>query len=192
MVFTLLPLTGCNTAGGVRYYLLDSVNQPGGDTPTTAGKAAQQMPRVGIGPLALADYLQRANIVTREQANRVKVSPNHKWAEPLEKGMLTALANDLESRLGNQPVAVHPWPPGTQLDYQIRLDVSRYIADTEAVELHVRWQLASATGRGITGGSSDIREPLPGPGYDEVVAAMSRALGKLADELAAATFAAHR
>lgn len=166
----------CVTTGEPRYYLMSPVapSQPPGAAPELV---------VGVGPLNLADYLQRANIVTRESSSRVHVAPEHKWGAALDSHLAELLAEDLRMRLGLAGVHVYPWNPGVRLDYQLVADITRFIHQDSAVHLDARWQLIDRGGGKSRSGFTRITEPAAAD-YDEIVDAMSRAVGRLADDVA--------
>lgn len=167
----------CTTTGEPRYYMMSPVAPP---HPT------EPIPdlALGVGPFALADYLQRANLVTRESPSRVHVAAEHKWAATLDTHLTELLAEDLRMRLGLPGVHVYPWQPGTRLDYQLTADVSRFIHQDGAVYLDARWHLFDRSNGKTIEGFSKITEPAAAD-YDEIVNAMSRAVGRLADDIVA-------
>ena len=169
---------GCTTTGEPRYYLMSPVapEQPAGSTLDLV---------LGVGPLQLADYLQRSNLVTRESPSRVRVAPDHKWGATLDSHLAELLAEDLRMRLGLPGVHVYPWQPATRLDYQLTVDVGRFIHEDDAVYLDAQWQLFGRASGEVFEGFSRVREPAAAD-YDAVVNGMSRAIGRLADEIAAA------
>ena len=167
---------GCTTTREPRYYLMSPI------APAQSGGKALDL-ALGVGPLQLADYLERANIVTRESASRVRVAPDHKWGATLDSHLAELLAEDLRTRLGLSGVHVYPWQPGTRLDYQLTVDVSRFIHEDDVVYLDARWQLRGRASGAILEGFSRIEEAAAAD-YDEVVNGMSRAVGRLADDIA--------
>lgn len=172
----VLLLGGCGTLSQQNYYLM------------TATAPAQVQPlgdlRLGVGPVKLADHLQRTNIVTRESATRIRLAPDDRWAAPLDTHASELLAASLKERLGLSVVPVFPWPPGSRVDYQLALDISEFIYSNGLVHLDVQWRLLDGPSSVLVDRSSQISEP-SGPGYDSIVAAMSAALGRFADEVAA-------
>jgi uncharacterized lipoprotein YmbA len=82
-----------------------------------------------------------------------------------------------------------------QPDHRLAVQILRFEAEEDGeVELEARWQLFGRSGdRPLRLERSVIAEPIePGPGMEPVVAAMSRALARLARTLAEAVLAAER
>src|SRR5213592_3712031 len=101
-----LALVGCAAvADATRYYVLSSTPAAPGDSAPTAVSSAG----VGIGPVLVPSYLNRAQIVTRGANDVVEISTYHRWAEPLESGIAQVLADDLAMQIGTERIAVFPW-----------------------------------------------------------------------------------
>lgn len=172
-----LAAAGCAGFSAPRYYLMSPV-------PPAAPASVEKSPAVGVGPLTLADYLERQNIVTRETSSRIQVSPDHKWAAALDKQIAELLATDLGQRLGHDALPVYPWPPGTRVKYQLTAEISRFIHYGDKVYLDASWRLLDGPSSVAASGSSRIEETADAD-YDAIVDAMSRAVARLADEIAA-------
>lgn len=170
-----LLLGGCGTLSEQNYYLMSAT------TPTSVRPADDL--RLGVGPVKLADHLQRHNIVTRESPTRIRLAPDDRWAAPLDTHVSELLATSLRQRLGLSMVPVFPWPPGSRVDYQLAVDITEFIYDSGHVSLDAQWRLLDGPSSVVVDRASHITEA-SGPGYDDIVAAMSSILGRLADEVA--------
>ena len=82
----------------------------------------------------------------------------------------------------------YPWYESPQVDYGIAVDVGRFEADsTGSVTLAADWRITSGNpGVTLYRGESLIQENAIGATTDESVAALSRALARLCDEIALA------
>ncbi len=182
-------LAGCTLLSPVpdksRFFLL---------TPTAPGEAgapvSQQNTRglvLGLGPIKLPDYLDRSEIVTRVDSNRLQFSENDHWAEPLKNNFSRVLSQNLSSLLGNQQIVNFPWYTSTHIDYQIAVTVDRFECDGQGnAHLAARWSInGPAGGRILDRGESDLSEPA-GAGTDQQVAALSRTLGNFSRQVATA------
>jgi len=180
-----LALVGCAAvADATRYYLLSSTPAAPGDSAPTAVSSAG----VGIGPVLVPSYLNRAQIVTRGANDVVEISTYHRWAEPLESGIAQVLADDLAMQIGTERIAVFPWRGriAHALDYQVVVVVLRFEgAPGHRVTLDARWRLVGQDGQELALKRSTIDEPVAGDGYQSLVLGMNRVLGTLAREIAA-------
>ena len=105
------------------------------------------------------------------------------------------LADNLALLLGTDDVVILPQQRDIRFAYQVQVDVNRFDVDGSGrAILDARWYvLADDTGKVTASGRSTITEPASDPGdYAEVAAAMSRALGAMSEEIAAAILAKPR
>jgi uncharacterized lipoprotein YmbA len=184
-----LTLMGCaGVTDASRYYVLSSTSA----TPTGAQRAPASNGgagvAVGVGPVLIPGYLNRAQIVTRSGSDELDISTYHRWAEPLENGIGQVLANDLAAQIGSERIAVFPWRGGIArvLDYQVAVVVLRFEGlPGGQVTLDARWRLVDRDGQEIALKRSTMSEAVPESGYQSLVMAMNRLLDALAREIAA-------
>lgn len=143
--------------------------------------------KVGIGPLNFPKVLQRPQVVTRQQDNKVNVADFHQWGGRLDDDFLRVLADNLVILLGSNQIYTYPWERRLRPDYQVRINVSRFDGKLgKEVLLRARWQLLSRKdGKELAAEQSLIREPVLGGGYTAYVAAQSRALARFSRQIAA-------
>ncbi len=179
-LFALLLLLGCATPPS-RFYVLTAQSQAGPEPP-----AADLT--LGVGPVRLVPYLERPQIVARERGNRLKIEEFDRWGGTLEASVTWVMAENLSRSLGTDAVVTFPWERAVTPDYQVAIDVRQFDAAADGqVRLIAQWRILGDDGRRLyTIGRSDIREPLSGQGFESQVAAQSRALARMSDEIAAA------
>jgi len=176
----LLPLAALLLAGCAepkQYYVLT----PGGPAPDGGG------PGIGVGPVSVAAYIDRPNLVFQETDNRFALAESHRWAGDLEDNIASVLAANLGREFGTGDVRTYPWSDDGRLRYQISIDV-RQLHGTSAGDamIDAAWRAYAADdGRLLASRSWSGREPLRADGYDELAAAESRLLARLASRIAA-------
>ncbi len=143
---------------------------------------------VGIGPVVLPPYLDRAQIVTRASPNQLDLAEFDRWAEALRYNFPRTLTENLSFLLATHHVAVFPWDGSTTIDYQVAVDVTRFEGDADGnAVLIARW---SIFGKGmrelLVRKRSRFSEPAGTEDYEALVAAMSRTLANLSREIATA------
>jgi uncharacterized lipoprotein YmbA len=155
--------------------------------PATAAPAIGRDLALGVGPISLPGYLDRRGLVTRVEANRVESARNDLWAEPVGSGFKSVLEEDLRLRLPDTALRAFPWPQNATPDLAVAVDVTRFEATgTGSVELRARWSVRRPGERAVlVERDSAVVLPIAGSGGDAMVAALSEALGRLADEIAA-------
>jgi len=111
-----LALSGCTgVADATKYYMLS----PSPAAPADSAHTAVSGLSVGVGPVLIPRYLERAQIVTRGTNDEVEISEYRRWAEPLESGIAQVLADNLAAQVGSERVAVFPWRGATALGRSI-------------------------------------------------------------------------
>ena len=154
---------------------------------TDPGSIGSRQILVGLGPIKMPAYLDRQEVVTRVAPNRLELSGENRWAEPLDSDFTRVLAQDLSSDLGTQRITFYPWYNTTLVDFQVKVNVYRFESDKDGrVELTAHWQVLNGTGKLLIVRDSTYTETAkPGDAADSA-AAMSRALGRLSREIASA------
>jgi len=163
---------------------------PAAGAPSVAATApAPAVLTIGLGPVRLPDYLDHDEIVTRAAPNRVELSGNDRWAEPLEASFRRVLATDLSTQLGHAQIVPFPWYRTTRLDYKIEVDVDRFDRNPSGdVQLIARWTVRDgASNQILFARDSNIGESALSPAMADSVGAMSAAVGELGNQIASAT-----
>jgi uncharacterized lipoprotein YmbA len=151
-----------------------------GPTPNGSGRG------IGVGPIILAEYIDRPNLVVQDGANSLAVAADHHWAGDLSGSVARVTAANLGRRLHTGNVRVYPWPNDNEISYQVTIDVRQFhgAADGYAI-IEAGWRLYSLPDRRMIASKTfSDREPLEGDGYQPLVAAESRLLSRLSAEIA--------
>jgi uncharacterized protein len=169
-------------------WLLTSCSSPNPNLYTLdppSGPVRRFGPRVielrGIG---LARYLERSQIVRSSENYRLDVLPNDWWGEPLDAMIGRTLARALTQRLPGSTVYLESGAISAAPDATVQINVQRLDQDaSRAVRLVAQFSVVRH--------ASDTRAvaidiPTNGPSIADLVAAMSAAIGQLADRIAAA------
>jgi uncharacterized lipoprotein YmbA len=160
-----------------QFWSLDTV--PPAGAPRTIGGVP-----LGVDGIELPPGIDRRGIVVREAGNRIDERGTHQWASPLEAMVIHTLSFDLASRLTEGMVVL----PGQAKPAAMR---SLYVTFEDLAPgpdnvfvLDARWVI---TGTGIEEmtGHERITVNMPSLDNEHVVAAMSSALGTLADRIVA-------
>ena len=187
----LLPallLAACvGSSAPTQFYTLATTVEAGAKAPV--GKKLS----IGVGPLTLADYLDRPQIIVRDSAYKVSLTTFDQWAGPLDTGLPTVLVGDLAALMPQDDVVMVPQPFVTPLDYQLRINISRFDIDGAGNAMtEAQWQVYDVKkGMVVATQNSVLREAAgTGTGTEAGVAALSRTLGALSREMAKAVAAA--
>ena len=169
-------LTGCGGTKQKFYQLSADAVAPTG----TAGLS------VGVGPITLPGYIDRAELVFQSGANQYQIPTDANWIGSLKENISRTLAADLGARLHSGNVLPFPWNPATKLRYHVAVDVAQFNAVSgEGVILVASWRVLNGSDDSLVARhNARFQDRVDGDGYDPVVAAESRLLARLADAMA--------
>lgn len=176
-------LGGCARSQTPRFYTLNPIQQ---DQVISPRKSPTQNAVIGIGPVKLADYLDQSNLVTRTSDNQVVKAEYDRWVGSFKDNFINVVADNLGVLLSTERIYLYPWRMSVPIDYQIVLDVVRCDGRLgDAAWIEARWSIFGGAEKKLLKISrSSIREPVSGPDYAALVAAQSRAVAKLSQEIA--------
>jgi uncharacterized protein len=176
-VMVTLSLAGCGSSPKTHFYTLKEV-------PAASGaNGSDVVGPVMVGQVNIPSTLDRLSMVTAGAGNQLNVSNQDRWASPLDQLLRRALTQDLRSRVRGDVLA--PGDPVAPNARVLRLNVLQFMANANgevvldvdySVQQHEKWLWTR---------HETLRTPVLGAGGEAVAAAMSDAVGKLADRIAA-------
>ncbi|MEW8029405.1 MAG: PqiC family protein [Candidatus Thiodiazotropha sp.] len=188
-LFFALLFSGCagTTSQPTRFYRLDG--QPGkAETISLKPLPGQQL--VGIGPIKLASYLDRPQIVERQTPHRLQLHEFDHWAGSLQENIVQVITDLMRNRLTDMQLIAYPWHGTIKPDYEVLLTINRFEREGDRIWLQLRWSLVRGSdNRLMEMQRLVIREPLQGSGIEAGVAAAHRAVGQLSERIATAILA---
>jgi len=142
---------------------------------------------IGLGPITMPGYLQHPMLATRQGGTQVRYADFDRWAEPLPTLFGRALGQDLSALLGAR-IVPYPWYRDTPLDVIVRVDVASFESDAAGdARLDACWTIRDSSMRTVCRDEcSSIVAAVDERGAEALVAALSRAVGELAQRLASA------
>ena len=160
VLYTLAPASGAVHSGGPRVVLLQQI--------------------------AIAHFLERSQIVRSSENYRLEVMSNDWWGEPLGAMLSRVLIEELSQRLPQSTVIAENGAVSARPDVTIELNVQRLDEDA-AGNVILQAQVAVRFTRQTqpTLRSFQYSVPPTAPGVPGEVAAISAAVGRLADGIAA-------
>jgi uncharacterized lipoprotein YmbA len=182
LIIIALTLAACGKTPSARFYTLSSMASQGtADHVSKKGKII-----IGIGPVDIAAYLDRAEIVTRSSSTTIELASFDRWAEPFEGMIANSLAENISTMLPSVQAIVDPWPEA-DIDYQLVIKIKKFDSDKDGnIQLHASWGILQNSTRKISSVTeSKISVPGSAGDYDAIAINMSRALVKLGEEIAA-------
>ncbi len=181
VALVVLTLSGCAGSTPSRFYALTPVKSVTGMAPNHIASGSFA---IGIRTLKLPEYLLRQQIV-RRKASKVILAEFDRWAEPLEANFKRVLVEDLSNDIPTNNIFLFPAHDSALVNFQLLLEVTEFEFSEGHVTLSARWGLDSGENVAfLLKNRSSFSEQITSDTFDEIVAAMSRLIGKLSQEIA--------
>lgn len=174
-------LLGCGTSPPTRFYILNDIAPA---TPASAPATATTPVPVQLGAVAIAPELDRPELVTRLDPNRVHVADFERWAAPLADQIRRVLSDDLAARMAPGLMLSADEPAGSEPRRTLSIAIDEFYGDDScAISLRAGWSLSRPNAASLHG-TEQLQLPGSASCGEQLPAAMSRALAALADRLA--------
>ena len=181
----LLGLAACAASPVTRFYVLTPVAVDGVQgsrvSPVSGGMT------IGIRAVELPEELDRPQIVTRTGTNTVHLAEFDRWSAPLRDSVRQVIGDNLTILLPADRVERYPWTPGTALDREVIVEVTRFDGELGGqCTLNARWKVLTRTAPTSALYGHSMLSEAAGGDYAALVATQSRLLGALSAEIARA------
>jgi uncharacterized protein len=181
--------TGCSVLSPQpdrsRFYILTAVSERGVTAATPASTSTSSQLTIGVGPVDFPGYLRRLPVVTRVAPNRIELSDEKRWAEPLDKNFIRVLSENLATLLNTYRIEKYPWALKTRVDYQIEVDVQRFETNSDGqTQLIASWIIRDGHGGKILYVSETSAGAPAGTDEASASAALSSDLATLSKDIA--------
>jgi len=138
-----------------------------------------------VQQVAIAHYLERSQIVRSSENYRLDVMSNDWWGEPLGAMLSRVLIEELGQRLPQSTVIADNGAVSARADATVELNIQRLDEDASGNVILQAQAAVRFTGQSQPAlRSFRFTVPPPAPGVPGEVAAISAALGRLADGVA--------
>ncbi len=190
LLVVFLFMGGCTLLGGGTYhpsknYVLSSMysqEQP--------PQPLADLSDIGIlvGPIRMAMYLDRSDVVIRNSQNEVEIADFASWAGPLPENFSRVLAENLSLWLNTKKVAIFP---GTKLafyDYSIGVNVTRFDGRPgDKAHLRARWVILDKKRKNMLFQEHTVlSQPIENDSIEAMIASQSRTIVDFSHEIAEA------
>ena len=140
-------MAGCTFIGGTQQptknYVLNSLYSEEIETNTVA-----DLKDIGIlvGPIRMALYLDRSDIVIRDSQNQIRLADFSQWAGPLQENFSRVLAENLSVLLATDRVGIFPGIRAMPFDFNVTVNVTRFDGmPGKKADLRARWGILDKT-----------------------------------------------
>ncbi len=173
-------LSACGTTAPTSFYTLSPQSAA-----NTAANPQSNRCIIDIGPVEIAPYLDRNQIVTRSSATRLSLTDIDHWAAPLDDTIANVLAVNLARLLpGTQPI-VQSWPDAN-IQYKLLIKVLQFDSNASG-DVHFKANWAIQAGRELDLKQvyyADIEQAGIGTSYELITQNMSTALATFSTQVA--------
>jgi hypothetical protein len=185
LIFQGCTILGAGTQQPTKNYVLNSLFsedieiQPVADLSTIG---------ILVGPIRMALYLDRTDIVIRNSQNQIRLADFSQWAGPLQENFSRVLAENLSVLLATDRVGIFPGTRGRLFDFNVTVNVTRFDGmPGERADLRARWEILDKTRKKMLFEKhSLLKQATDDDSMEALIAAQSRALADLSREIAVA------
>jgi uncharacterized lipoprotein YmbA len=153
---------------------------------TAAVKPDEALPDISVivGPVSIPAIIDTPQIVVTTSPNQVSLNEFNRWASPLQNNISSVIADDLASMLGTSRVSLVNQSMNGDPDFRVAIDVQTFQSKPgDSATLNATWIVRRTKDGKVQAGRTAVREPPNGMGYDALVAAHSRALARLSQDI---------
>jgi uncharacterized lipoprotein YmbA len=135
----------------------------------------------------MASYLDRPQIIERLSPHRLQLHEFDHWAGSLQENIAQLVTDLVRRELSDMQVVSYPWHTSLRPHYEVVMKINRFDREGDRIWLQLSWSLIESQQRRLVEMQQLVlEEPITGSGIDAGVAAASRAIGQLAQHIAAA------
>ena len=175
-------MLGCAATPPDRYYRLVAAGEA-----APIALPAGPRPAVAVAAVSVPELVDRPQIVTLGPGSEVRLSEQHRWAEPLKLAIGRLVADRLSQALGGALVSAYPAEAAADTAYRVSLNVQRFDSELGvATDTTVLWTVRRLADGQQRSGRSALRMVPADASHDALAAAHAQALGRIADEIARA------
>ncbi|MDD5254514.1 MAG: PqiC family protein [Candidatus Omnitrophica bacterium] len=156
---------------GVRFYTLQA------RTGEEALPGAENLNNavIGVGPVALPEYYNRPQLVTKNNEGTIEFAQFDRWAEPLDTGIVRAISRNLSLFLPAINVETFPWNNAIPITYQVILEVIELESRLDAeVMMLAQWSILDKEDKRLLFTKrAEYRQAAEPRGYPGIIRALS-------------------
>lgn len=138
---------------------------------------------IGIGPIEVAEYLNRLHIVYQAEDGSLMMAANDYWAEPLDKGIARTLALNLTQHDTSRSFVIFPWRSDSKPENSLRLQIHSLNRSGNEATINATWELIDNEKKISLLRRHFIRTTEASSGSRGLAQAYSKLFSELADEM---------
>jgi len=158
------------------FYLTPQIN-------TEAESKSEITQLVGIGPVEIAEYLTRSQIIDNQTDNTLNMADNAYWAEPLDKSITRVIALNLTQLNSTRSFVTFPWRSDSKPRNSLRIRVDNLSRSDNKATINATWELVDNDAKNTIVRRNFIRTISANSGAKNLAQAYSQLLADLSNEI---------
>jgi uncharacterized lipoprotein YmbA len=138
---------------------------------------------IGIGPVEVADYLNRSQIIDNQTDNTLNMSENAYWAEPLDKSISRVISLNLTQLNNSRSFVNFPWRNDSKPKYSLRVRVDNLARSGSNATINATWELVNTETKSSLVRRIFVRSIPVAAGAKALAQSYSQLLGDLSKEM---------
>lgn len=131
-ICALLLITSCSSTPSSNYYLLRA---------KAVEALAQCNCSIGIGPVTVAEYLNRPQITLSGEPGELTIEQYQRWGEPLRNNIERVLVENLSILADSNDLVIHPWRQDQKPRYAVRINILTMNRQSGNAVLKAQWRI---------------------------------------------------
>ncbi len=183
LFFLIINVLSCTSYQQTTYYLLSAIKPP---PSILEVKSNHTLMRILVKNIKFPDYLDRPQMILRDNEYKLELSEYHRWAEPLKDDFTRVFIENLNTRITPNIASNYAGLKGVKPSHKLSVEVLRMDVNTQhQVILITKWSLFSEKNNdlAITQHKSAYNILVNNKSHESAVEAQSKAIAMLADEV---------
>ena len=148
-----------------------------------AGSKVEINQLIGIGPIEIAEYLTRSQIIDNQTDNTINMAENAYWAEPLDKSITRVIALNLTQLNSARSFVNFPWRNDSKPHHSLRIRVDNLSRTDNKANINATWELVDNGAKTTNVRRNFIRAINASPGAKGLAQAYSQLFADLSNEI---------
>lgn len=182
LISLTLLFAGCGSSPNAKLYILDAMHR---DNSLTAMTLEGRSVAIKVGPVSIADSLDQSQIVTRTGPNMLVADEFNRWGGDFQSDIQRVIGENISVLLPTDQVFLSQEIVLLPVDFQVLVNIREFDgALGGVVTLNADWTVAAkGEDKTVIAKKSFFQENTDGADYQAYVAAQSRLLQKLSQEI---------
>ena len=182
LIVIALAIAGCGSSPSAKFYILNTVDR---NVSTSAAAMQDHSIAVKVGPVSIPDTLDHSQIVTRSGHNMLILDEFNRWGGDFQSNIKQIIGENISILLPTDQVVLSSEISLLPTDFQVVINVRELDGQLGGiVTLNADWTVTyKGKEKSVMAKKSVLQENTDGSDYQAYVAAQSRLLAKLSQEI---------